>query len=110
MASAGQTPPFKTPDSMRDKYTRHTIVQVLVLLNEILLTESYKNKVFWFFFVKHWLWIYLDMSSCLEAERNLLDRYRNKTQGCFHSQESTRGSRGHIRSHLRETHTRARGF
>lgn len=105
MASAGQTLPFKVPDSMWDKYTRQTIVQVLV---QILLTASYKNKGV--FFVKHWLWIYLDMSSCLGVERNLSGRYRNKTQGCFHSQESIRGSRGHIRSHLRETHTRARGF
>lgn len=45
MASAGQTLPFKVPDSMWDKYTRQTIVQVLV---QILLTASYKNKGFFF--------------------------------------------------------------
>lgn len=71
--------------------------------------SSQHHTKYIYFYLKHWLWIYLDMSSCLEVERNLLGRNRNKTQGCFHSQESIRGSRGHIRSHLRETHTRARG-
>lgn len=48
--------------------------------------------------------IYLGMSSCLVGERILLGRYRNMSLVCFHNQESSRGSNGHIHSHLWHTH------
>lgn len=104
MASGEQTPPFKVPKNdqkgMESGTPKHCIsasAHILIIKTFIKIAKEKPKDSLHDYNVR---WSYLDMSSCLEEVCILLGRYRNKTRGCFHNQESIRGSRERIHSHL----------